>query len=48
MRLPYFSRELKAGEVRRNSASYKTCIRQQSGQCPAKNQELGQREENVG
>ena len=36
MCLPYFSRELKAGEVRRDPASSKTCTHQQSGQPPAK------------
>ena len=34
--LPYFSKELKAGEVRRDLASYETCTGQQSGQPPAK------------
>ena len=36
MCLPYFGSELKAGEVRRDSASSKTCTHQQSRQPPAK------------
>ena len=36
MCLPYFSKELNAGEVRRDLASYETCTGQQSGQPPAK------------
>lgn len=38
--LPYFSRGLKAGGIRRNSASYKTCIHRPSGQSTCKESEI--------